>query len=133
MYKFEFTLQGLPPTTNSMGRKHWAVKARAARDWKGLVSLAVVGHRPKTPLQKAKLTLIRYSSSEIDPDGLVSSFKHILDGLVFAKIILNDKISNIGMPEYIWHKCKRGQGKITIKIEELSNEDLHHNPLQSSG
>lgn len=130
MYEFEFTIQGLPPTTNSMGRAHWAVKAKAAREWKGLVALSVGRHKPKAPLLKAKLTLTRYSSSEIDPDGLVSSFKHILDGLVFSKVIVNDKLSNIGMPAYFWHKCKKGQGKITVKIEELHEENIHHDFIQ---
>lgn len=59
----------------------------------------------------------------LDADGLVSSFKHILDGLVFAKVILDDRFNVIGMPKYDWKRAPRGKGFITVRIEELSNEE----------
>ena len=122
MYKFEFTLQGLPPTTNSMGRKHWAVKARVAREWKAAVYMRIGNNRPKKPLLKARVTITRHSTRECDFDNLVSASKHLLDGLKYAGIILDDKVSVIGQPIYLWEKAKRGQGKVTIKVEEIGRE-----------
>ena len=130
MYIFEFSIQGLPPTTNSEGRAHHFVKAKTAKAWKELTALSVGRNKPKSPLMKARITLQRHSSSEPDFDGLVSTFKHVLDGLKLCGVIFDDKMSIIGQPAYFWHKCKKGQGKITVKIEELSNEDLHQCVVQ---
>lgn len=96
---------------------HWAVKAKEARVWRNLVhrechrrGIANLKHA------KAELILTRYSSSELDFDNLASSFKYILDGLVQAGVITDDKPSVIGSPTFIWQKCPPKQGKISIKI-----------------
>lgn len=119
-YELKFEIQDLPSSTNSLGRKHWAIKAREARKWRQLVCLTIAseGHRkPQTPLKKATLKLVRFSSVCPDADGIVSSFKHVIDGLVDAKIIANDKISNIGFPKYDWQPAPRGKGKILIHVQ----------------
>ena len=74
--------------------------------------------KPCKPLEKAKLTLIRHSSSEPDYDGLVSSFKYVIDSLVTLKILVNDKSKNIGVPDYKWQKAPAMKGFITVGIEE---------------
>lgn len=80
-----------------------------------------IGHRrPPKPLKKAKITLTRHSSVSPDFDGLVSSFKHILDGLIDAKVIQNDKFENIGAPEYVWEKTGRRAGRVTIEVLEVA-------------
>lgn len=69
-------------------------------------------------LKKAKLSLIRHSSNECDFDGLVSSFKHVIDGLVVAQVIIDDKSSVIDQPSYSWEFRQRNLGgQISIKIE----------------
>lgn len=83
------------------------------------VFFATRASKPQLPLKKAKLTLTRHSSYEPDFDGLVSSFKQIIDGLVEAKILENDKRENIDVPCYLWKKALRGHGKITVRIEEI--------------
>lgn len=118
-YSLEFEVHDLPHTTNSLGRKHWAVKAKEARKWKEYVYCQAYNYRPTEPLKKAKVTLIRKSSVSPDPDGLVSSFKHTIDGLVQAKIIVNDKFDNIGFPDYRWEKAKPNQGSIKVIVEEI--------------
>lgn len=119
MYKLEFEIPTLPPTTNSHGRVHWAVKAKIARDWKTLVVWAVGSKTPKKPLQKAKVTITRFSSAECDFDGLVSGGKHLLDGLIVARVIIDDKFSVIGQPNYQWEKAPPRKGKVAIKVEEI--------------
>ena len=118
-YSIEFTLPGLPSTTNSSGRKHWAIKAKEVRQWKNMVIITVGTRKPKEPLQKARLTLTRVSSSVPDADGLVSSFKSCVDGLVSCGVLIDDKMKNIGMPDYRHEIGKPGQGFIRIKVEEL--------------
>ena len=118
-YTLEFEIEDLPKTYNSLGRAHWTVKAKEARKWLNLVLSVCYSKRPLQPLQRAKLSLVRYSSSSPDSDGLVSSFKHVIDGLRKASIIHNDKFENIGMPDYKWEKVKKGKGKIKVKVEEI--------------
>ena len=117
-YILEFKLAGLPPMTNNLSRRHWTVQLRNSAKWKNLVvgrSLAL--GIPVKPLLKAKLTLIRHSGMCPDSDGLVSGFKHIIDGLVQVGVLENDKFENIGMPEYRWEKTSPRKGYISIKVE----------------
>lgn len=116
-YLLRFTLQGLPKTTNAGGRQHWAVKAAEARNWKRAVLLVAGRNKPDSPLKKAKITFTRFSSAEPDFDGLVSSFKHVLDGLVDAGVIVSDKQSTIGQPTYLWKKAPQKQGYIQVDLE----------------
>lgn len=75
------------------------------------------GRLPKGgPLKKAQLILTRVSAVSPDSDGLVSSFKWVIDGLVRAGVLVNDGYGNIGMPEYRWEKGSRGQGKIRVVV-----------------
>lgn len=87
---------------------------------KSRVKTQVVLHgQPAAPLEKAKLTLERHSSVEPDFDGLVSSFKFIIDGLVDCGVLIGDKTSVIGRPDYQWVKASPKKGKIVVIVEEL--------------
>lgn len=118
--RFGFEIPSLPKTTNAGGRAHWALKAKEAKVWKAWVLLCVRQVKFKgPPLQKARLTLIRYSSSEPDFDGLVSSFKHVIDGLVDAKVLVSDKQSVIGQPTYLWEYAPPKKGFIRVHVEPV--------------
>ncbi len=121
-YELEFEIEGLPKTTNAMRRAHWSVHSRHANMWQLRVANAVQKLRPNEPLSKAKLTLTRCSSNEPDFDGLVSSFKNCIDSLVNCGVLVNDKVSNIGQPEYKWEYAKKGRGKIRIKVLEVKQQ-----------
>lgn len=121
---FEFILFGLPKRTNNSATS-WRARHAEARKWKSLVGNIVAANAPlrqilkdRGPLEKAKLTLTRHSSISPDFDGLVSSFKHVIDGLIEAGVISNDKMSNIGIPEYRWQMTSPKKGQITVKVEE---------------
>lgn len=121
-YYLEFSVYGLPRTTNSLAPTHWSVKGRHAKEWRAAVVYAVRAcgiSKPDAPLAKAKLTLIRISSGKLDYDGLVSTFKPVIDGLVDAEVLVDDDIASIGIPEYKQEKGKQGRGKITVIVEEL--------------
>lgn len=75
--------------------------------------------RPAEPLERAHLILTRHSSSEPDFDGLAVSFKPVIDGLVEAGVLANDKSGNIGQPEYRWFKAPMKMGFITVEVREL--------------
>lgn len=118
-YKLELEIPGLPETTNEVLSMRLKRRLNRKMFWKQQIAYSVYGKKPKEPLKKAKLTLTRFSSVRPDPDGLTSTFKHLIDGLVIAKILENDKYENIGFPEYLWEKAKPKQGKIKIKVEEV--------------
>jgi len=113
----EFEIHGLPKTRNQMSY-NWRACHAEAKKWKNHVIgqcefLGITGLK----LTNAKLTFIRCSSKELDWDNLITSFKHVLDGLTEAGVILDDKPSVIGQPQFFWERCPPKQGKIKIRIE----------------
>ena len=119
-FKLAFEINQLPRMTNPSGRPtHWAIKAKEANHWIGLVAEAVRAAGPapvRLPLKRAKLQLTRFSSVSPDADGLVSGFKHVVDGLVRAGVLVNDKFVNIGFPEFNWVKVPPKQGRIRVVL-----------------
>ena len=119
-YVIEFHVAGLPHMTNN-NRRHWRAVHKHAVKWKKATAQAVwlSGGIPEFPLERAMLTLTRVSSMEPDLDGLISGFKHVLDGLVECGVLANDKPSNIGIPDYRWEKGAPGKGMIKVRVEEF--------------
>lgn len=118
-YTLSFELPGLPNRPNQTNAKgHWA-RYKESKEWHEAVALVVGSRRPPAPLECAKLTLVRHSSVCPDPDGLVGSFKYVVDALVKHGVIINDKISTIGMPDYYWMKCKPKAGKIQVTVQSV--------------
>lgn len=135
-YRLVFEIPGLPRMSNASGRsRSWRATHNAARRWKHEVILVTRSHRPPAPLERARLTLTRFSSVEPDADGLVIGFKPVIDGLVKAGILVNDRMSNIGMPTYRWAKALPGKGKIQVVVEEIDGaaDDLPNAALASYG
>jgi len=119
MYEIKFRLDGLPKTTNAQTGMHWGRKSVIANQWKNRVMQAIGANTPLAPCQKARIVCRRYSSKEPDYDGLVSSFKHVIDGLILARVIADDAMSFIGMPEFSWHKAPPKKGYIEVEVYEL--------------
>lgn len=118
-YRLQFEVNKLPLTYNKFNSCHWIVRKKEADFWKDTVKTFVIASGCIPPsLDRATLTLTRFSSTEPDPDGLVFTFKYIIDGLVRAGVIKNDRYSNIGMPNYKWEKAKKSEGKISVLVEE---------------
>lgn len=118
-YRLEFQIAELPRTTNAQNSMHWTAKARYVKHWHSLVRAAAGKLKPKKPLKTATLTLTRFSSCEPDFDGLVSSFKHVIDGLVVCGVLENDKFSNIGRSGYFWIKSSPKKGFIEVSVSEF--------------
>lgn len=119
-YQLAFSIAGLPKMSNQLLRGHWRVKHAHAVKWKAGVRNALKAlNKPATPLERAKLTLTRHSSVAPDYDGLVSSFKSVIDGLVEEGVLLNDKMTCIGVPDYRHEVAAPRQGRITIEVREV--------------
>lgn len=113
----EIKLQGLPKTVNAIGYAHWATKRRNAMLWKNkIIQECVIKKYWGMNLEKAYLEFTRFSSKEPDFDNLVASFKHVMDGLVLSKVLIDDKSSIVGQPIFKWQYVPHKQGRIEIKI-----------------
>jgi hypothetical protein len=120
-YRIEFELAGLPQMANIQnGKSHWRHQHKEAQKWKGAAMLAASSKgKPPRPLTRASLTLTRFSSVCPDPDGLVRGFKHVIDGLVAAGVLENDRYSNIGMPHYRWEEAPPKKGFLRVVVEAV--------------
>lgn len=118
-YALEFTVQGLPKLANQLLRGHWRSKHGHTKLWKRKVWLACWHLAPPEPLQRARLTFTRVSSNRPDFDNLVSSFKATIDGLVEARILIDDKPENIERQDYFWERGKLKQGFIKVNVEAI--------------
>lgn len=112
----EFEIELLPPLQNQLNTMHWAKRMKS----KNLINGHLTAYIPSNyrfKAAKAQLTLTRYSAREPDFDGLVGSFKCVIDGLVRLGVLEDDTPKVIGQPIYYWEKTKRGEGKIKVRIE----------------
>ncbi len=114
----EFKIMGLPKSSNTLLRRHWALVSKEKKMWHHFVLVNCMTYEAE-PMTKARLTLTRYSSVEMDADNLAASFKFVVDGLVKAGVILDDKPSVIGQPQYFWKKTTPKNGHITVRVEEV--------------
>ncbi|HEU4428116.1 MAG TPA: hypothetical protein VFT98_05150 [Myxococcota bacterium] len=118
-----YVIEGLPPlnTAGGVGRAHWSVQRRSTKDWHWKVKAAVGTKRPEKPLQRARVSFVRFSAANRAPDddNLRQSFKAVRDGLVHAGVIEDDSSAHL-VAEYAWKPCKRGHGCISIYVEEIA-------------
>lgn len=115
-YRLTFTIESLPKMYNALNRQHYHVKKKEKDKWLLLIKASVSRKKPIAPLTKYKLKLTRFSSSEPDYDGLVSSWKFVIDALRHCEILSDDKLSNSGKWDCWWEKGKRGEGKIKVEV-----------------
>lgn len=116
----DLTIPGLPPTNSSDKLNRW-VWRKLKKDWEALVITAVLeacGRWPAT-LDQARVTITRCSTREPDYDGLVQGAKFLLDGLVRAGVIRDDKPSVIGQPVFAWEPAAPGKGCVRIRVEAI--------------
>lgn len=120
-YELEFEIAELPKMANPSGARstHWRYAQQEVAKWRRLVWFAVQEKsKPKKPLEKFELILVRYSSTEPDYDGLVRGFKSVIDGLKHCQVIADDRLSNTGKWLCDWQKTKPKQGKIFVRVRE---------------
>jgi len=115
----EFVVQGLPKLqTNSYAG--WRIRHTEKRRWEKRVWEAVIEvGRPREAFKKATVEMVRCSTTMPDYDNLAASMKPLLDGLVKARVILDDNPDVIGHPKFGWELTKRGQGCVRVRVEGI--------------
>lgn len=126
IFKISFEIHDLPKLPNQSLYRHWRIKQRENDKWKSAVHKMALFLAPPNPLDKAHITFIRHSSRQPDYDGLVSSFKHCLDGLTAAGVISDDSQEVIGIPAYRWEYARPKDGKITVIVEAVPTGTESH-------
>lgn len=115
-FVFEAQILGTPAGQNrTLRRNHWEVKKEADK-WKDLMLMLTSNKRPNQPLEEARVHVIRYGSRMMDFDGLVSSLKWVMDGLVLGKILKDDSWDITGPWEIDQRKSKRLEARVEIMI-----------------
>lgn len=118
IYWADIEVPALPQRINQFKGKSWHNRAKEKEQWLWWIHTCNKGPKLKTPLNAAHLTLTRYSSQQPDYDGLVISFKTVIDCLVTLGYILNDSPKVIGYPIYNWEKWGAGEGRVRIFLQE---------------
>lgn len=121
-YHLKIVLNGTPKATNDiLGHSYWK-KHNNAVLWKKKVKSVVYGLIPESPLELVTLTLTRKSNRFLDYDGLVASFKPVVDSLVENKILKNDtyKITGNWIVTQEFRKLVDGP-LIEIEVKEEKN------------
>lgn len=116
---FTFEYPELPLRYNQLARGVTWKKNKAERiKWSNRIAREMQAQklRLQSPLTRAQIQCIRYSSVAPDYDGLVSSFKFVIDSLVLNGIIRNDDMRTIGMPYFTWKRASPGKGKILVTV-----------------
>lgn len=122
MYSFKLRIDKLPERFNQRQGASWKSRHMNSKMWFHLVGMAMKTNNiycPDSPLTKAKLKFIRHSSVEPDFDGLVQSFKPVVDALKKCGVIEDDRMSVIGQPSYEWFVTSPKKGFIEIQVEEI--------------
>ena len=126
-YFVKFRIDDLPKTRNQLtyGKRYDRVKEKDK--WLQLVAITVGNKIPKKPITLAEISLKRASSSLPDYDGLVSSFKYVIDALVKLDILKDDNLKILPNPTYEWTRVKRNEGYIEVCLKEIvSTEEIQN-------
>lgn len=117
-YILELDIKVLPRLPNQLLGSHWRTRAGHANKWQTIIFKETAHCRPNEPLKRAKLTCVRKSTRRPDFDGLVGSFKAVIDSLVKAGVLLDDTHEVIGVPHYDHEKVGANRGGIFVRVEE---------------
>ena len=100
----------------------WRLRARAAREWRQLVAAAleVLGDRRPRWERAAVHYELFTRGAEIDPDNRVALGKPILDGLVLAGVLPDDRGAHVVGPTAAWARTPLPWGFVVVRIARSS-------------
>lgn len=119
-FSLKFTLETMPITLNAVLGGKWRARYKNFKLIHNLIHYKVRLEKPAKPIQKAKVTIWRYSSGTLDRDNMFFTFKPIVDGLVEAGVIQDDGFDQVKelYPHQI--KIKRTEKpRVEVLVEEI--------------
>lgn len=116
-YVHTIKIRGAPSLPNR-SHGHWSKIERERKIWHKLVAESIL-FKPTLPITQARVTCIRATSRKCDYDGLVYSFKAVIDGLVNCFVLRDDDMFTITERHYAWRKVPEKEKYIQVTVEEL--------------
>jgi hypothetical protein len=121
----KFVLYDLPSSLNEWQNLHAMEKARRKKQTGYDVYYASYNQRPQKPYQKAKVSIKIFFPTIRRRDERNYDAKWLIDGLVTAKIIVDDNVDVIGSPEVVLGYDKNNP-RVEVEIwEVIANETAH--------
>lgn len=120
-YKLYLKLDVLPKSLNKKLRSHFHRNNEENRAWDMLVACEVSEKgKPKEPLEKANISIVRHSHRTLDYDGLVGSLKPVVDALVSCGVLIDDSWKVLGR----WNVDQRFRSKNDGPLLEIVVQSL---------
>jgi len=106
------TIPGVPPTPNGHASR-LRDRIRIKTQWRTWAGYAVIDAGVPY-LDRARVTITRYSTGQPDYDGLVGSMKGVVDSLK-ARVIADDDPAHLAV-EYRSARCTRVDARVVMEI-----------------
>jgi len=109
-----------PPTYNRLNKMHWAKRRDLKTTWEWEV-LDAAARAGRPTFQRARIQIVLYYglARRRDPDNLLGgAAKFLLDGLRLAKVIPDDDLTTIELPE-VQVEIDRKNPRVEIEITSL--------------
>jgi hypothetical protein len=123
-YKLFLQIPNLPKSLNKKLRSNRFALMRENRSFDMLLACECSAKKPKAPLERANITLIRHSHRTLDYDGLVGSMKPVVDALVSCGVLLDDSWRVLGR----WNVDQRFRPKKDGPLLEIMVQSLPEIP-----
>ncbi len=118
----KFTIPKMTPLLNEWQRMHWRTRKQVNEEWMWWVRdqwCALPRYEGELPLLKCTVHIERHNYGVFpDWDGLYGGLKPLIDALVKNGIIKDDNQKVITQLTAKSVKCKKGEGKTVVIIEE---------------
>lgn len=114
----KFTLYDLPPSLNDWQNMHSMKKHRLKKQVEHDVYYVSYNQRPPKPYSRAKVTIRIFFPVRRRRDERNYDCKWLIDGLVVAKIIEDDRYEVIGRPEII-PDYDRENPRVEVEVNEI--------------
>ena len=122
IYRLSFTVQGVPKSLNgllNMKTRSYHQYNNYKQEWKRSIEMECSDLLPGVPLEFAKIKLVRCYYRFLDYDNLVGSMKPVVDGLVSAGVLMDDKYTNTGPWDVSQEKIpKKLGGYVKVYVTE---------------
>lgn len=120
MYKLQVEIDHVPQSLNVVLAKHYWQRKKARDFWDAEIKRVVGSQLPDKPLEYARILLVRHSNRMLDYDGLVGSFKYVVDALVDCGVLSDDSWQVTGKWDVQQKYMAQKEGKkITIRVVGL--------------
>ncbi len=122
MFKLYLEIDAVPKSLNVKLRSHFHKNHRERLAWTNIIGYKI-SERPKEPLTKVSISIIRHSHRMLDYDGLVGSMKPVVDALKHLRVISDDSWSVTGAwnVSQKYRPKKEGQ-RLELLVQELPDK-----------